>query len=225
MTAPASITDISTRLPARRGRLAENGVFGMALFVFSEAMLFSGFISAFIITQRTALPGSWPPADQPRLPVIATAFNTALLLLSGVLMFVAHRAHRRGDQAAAERWMGGSILLGIGFVALQGVEWARMLAQGLTLTSSLIGGFFYLIVGAHALHALVAIVFLVLAWRALRAGRLSASVFGMRDVTGIEINPIFVDLLTRRAPFRPATPQFRKRATKNMHHSQKSKSA
>ena len=31
---------------------------------------------------------------------------------------------------------------------------------------------------------------------------LSASVFGMKDVTGIEINPIFVDLLTARAPFR-----------------------
>ena len=31
---------------------------------------------------------------------------------------------------------------------------------------------------------------------------LSASVFGMKDVTGIEINPIFVDLLTERAPFR-----------------------
>ena len=78
--------------------------------------------------------------------------------------------------------MGGSILLGVAFVAIQGVEWARMLAQGLTLTSSLIGGFFYVIVGAHALHAVVAIAFLALAWRSLRAGRLSPSVFGATRV-------------------------------------------
>src|SRR5262249_21882894 len=30
---------------------------------------------------------------------------------------------------------------------------------------------------------------------------LSAWTFGFRDITGIEINPIFIDLLTRRQPF------------------------
>ena len=33
-----------------------------------------------------------------------------------------------------------------------------MLAQGLTLTSSTLGSFFYLIVGTHALHAIAALV-------------------------------------------------------------------
>lgn len=173
----AAVTELAAR-SARRGRLAENGVFGMALFVFAEVMLFAGFISAFIITQRSAVPGSWPPADQPRLPLASTGFNTGALLLSGVLMFLAHRAFSGGHRAAAQRWMGGSIVLGALFVGLQGIEWSRMLAQGLTLTSSPIGSFFYLIVGTHAIHAVIALGFLAVVWLRLRAGHLTPSTFG-----------------------------------------------
>jgi cytochrome c oxidase subunit 3 len=180
MTAPAAVIN---RIPAsRRGRLVENGVFAMALFVFAELMMFSGFISAHVISRRSALPGTWPPADQPRLPVESTAFNTAALLLSGVLLLLAHRARRGGRPAVAERWLTGSILLGTLFVTLQGVEWVRLLAQGLTVSSSLVGGFFYLIVGTHALHAIAALGFLTSAWLAMRAGRLTGSHFGAAQV-------------------------------------------
>lgn len=163
---------------ARGGRLVENGVVGMAIVVFVEVMLFAGFISAFIIVRNSTPPGLWPPPDQPRLPVATTAFNTAMLLASGVLLFLAHRAFgRRGHRAAASR-MGVAILLGGLFVVFQGVEWVRLIGQGLTLTSSQLGSFFYTIVGAHALHATAAIVALGVQWRAMRAGRLSPSAFG-----------------------------------------------
>ena len=163
---------------ARGGRLVENGVVGMAIVVFVEVMLFAGFISAFIIVRNSTPPGLWPPPDQPRLPVATTAFNTAMLLASGVLLFLAHRAFgRRGHRPAARR-MGIAILMGGLFVAFQGVEWVRLIGQGLTLTSSQLGAFFYTIVGAHALHATAAIAALGIQWRAMRAGRLSPSAFG-----------------------------------------------
>lgn len=182
MTAPTAV--ISGSAAPRHGKLVENGTFGMALFVFAELMMFSGFISAHIISRRSALPGTWPPADQPRLPVESTAFNTVALLLSGVLLFLAQRAHRRGEagSAAAGRLFGGSILLGGLFVVLQGAEWVRLLAQGLTLSSSLVGSFFYLIVGAHALHAVGALALMISTWAMLRAGRMSDSRFGATQV-------------------------------------------
>src|SRR5262245_4870743 len=163
---------------ARGGRVIENGVVGMAIVVFVEVMLFAGFISAFIIVRQTTGPGLWPPPDQPRLPVATTAFNTGMLLASGVFLFLAHRAFgRRGHRAAASR-MGVAILLGGFFVVFQGVEWVRLIGQGLTLTSSQLGAFFYTIVGAHALHAAAALVALVVFWRAMRAERLTRSAFG-----------------------------------------------
>ena len=69
--------------------------------------------------------------------------------------------------------MGASLALGAFFVVFQGAEWVALLRQGLTLTSSQLGSFFYLIVGTHALHAVAAMLALAWAWRAMRAGRLT----------------------------------------------------
>ena len=48
--------------------------------------------------------------------------------------------------------------LGIVFVAVQGIEWIRLLSYGLTMTSSQYGAFFYLIIGTHAVHAIGAVI-------------------------------------------------------------------
>jgi cytochrome c oxidase subunit 3 len=50
-----------------------------------------------------------------------------------------------------------------------------LLGEGLTMQSSTYGGFFYLIVGTHALHAIGALTALVWAWHRLYTGRLTAS--------------------------------------------------
>jgi cytochrome c oxidase subunit 3 len=155
-------------IPIRREGFALNGVFGTALFVFVEVMLFAGFISAFVIVQNSVTPGTWPPPNQPRLPVERTAFNTAALLASGVMLEIAHRAFGRRGLQAARRPLIAAIALG-GFALIR---------QGLTLTSSQLGSFFYLIVGAHAAHALAAIAVLLACWWSLESGRLSASLFG-----------------------------------------------
>jgi cytochrome c oxidase subunit 3 len=57
----------------------------------------------------------------------------------------------------------------------QGIEWANLLSQGLTLTSSSLGGFFYLIVGIHALHAVAALALLSRTYLRLRRGWLASS--------------------------------------------------
>ena len=162
-------------LPLNRRKLLDDGVLGMALFVFTEIMLFAGMISAFVIVKSSALPGAWPPPDQPRLPVASTALNTAALLLSGVVLTWAYRVFSSRGQRAAVLPMGIGIALGAFFVLFQGYEWASMLAQGLTLTSSTLGSFFYLIVGLHALHVIAAIGLLIQAWRRHARGWLQPS--------------------------------------------------
>jgi cytochrome c oxidase subunit 3 len=165
-------------IPLRREGIALNGVFGTALFVFVEVMLFAGFISAFLIVESSALPGSWPPPDQPRLPVARTALNTVALLVSGVALYRAHRAYHRRGPRAAQPALAAAVALGGVFVGFQGAEWLALIRQGLTITSSQLGAFFYLIVGAHAAHAVAALIVLVACWRALRQGRLRPSLFG-----------------------------------------------
>ncbi len=153
-------------------RVISNGVLGMSLFILTEIMFFAGMISSFTIVRASA--AIWPPADQPRLPLEATAINTLALFLSGLFLYLAQRRFN-ADRQSARLPLIVSIALGAFFVAFQGWEWASMLAQGLTLTSSMLGSFFYLIVGMHALHAIAAIGLLLRIWRRLERGWLQPS--------------------------------------------------
>jgi cytochrome c oxidase subunit 3 len=149
--------------------LIPSGVLGMLLFIFTEVMLFAGMISAHAIVKGGAT--EWPPGSQPVLPFAETMFNTAALLASGVFLLFAHLRFRKSPRSALVPL---SLALGLGafFVVFQGREWLALLAEGLTLTSSTYGAFFYLIVGTHALHALGAILALGWAVARLRQGRL-----------------------------------------------------
>ena len=167
--------------PPRPGRtpLVPSGIMAMLIFVVTEVMLFAGFVSAFTIMRRSAL--VWPPPGQPRLPVMETAANTALLLASGVTLAIAGRAFRRHAPDARTPLL-ATLLLGSAFVALQGREWVQLVAAGLTMTSSALGSFFYLIVGLHALHAVVALGLVASAWSRLRRGFLAPGFFGVTEV-------------------------------------------
>ena len=172
----SAITAGSIEATDQRRPLVPSAVLGMLIFIAAEVMFFAAFVSAHMVVKG----GSpvWPPLDQPRLPVVATLINTAFLLLSGWLTFVANRAFRAGNRkAAAVRWFGLAMLSGTFFVALQGVEWARLLHYGLTMHSSVYGSFFYLIIGAHALHAIGALIFMLVVFLKLRAGSMSAEIF------------------------------------------------
>jgi cytochrome c oxidase subunit 3 len=153
-------------------RVVSNGVLGMSLFILTEIMFFAGMVSSFSIVRASS--AIWPPPDQPRLPLEETALNTLALFLSALFLILAQRRFTT-DRAAARTPLILSIALGTFFVLFQGWEWASMLAQGLTLTSSILGSFFYLIVGTHALHAIVAIALLIQSWRRLERGWLQPS--------------------------------------------------
>ena len=160
--------------PPTREPLVSNAVLGTLIFVICEVMFFAGMISAFLIVKGAAL-GDWPPAGQPRLPIEETALNTAALLLSGVLIALAQRSASAGRSPA--RQLLGGIALGAFFVGFQGFEWLGLIREGLTLTSSNHGSFFYLIVGTHAAHAVAALVALLACFVLLQGGRLRPSTF------------------------------------------------
>ena len=159
----------------QRRPVVPNGVLGMLIFITAEIMFFAGMLSAFTIVRASNIPMSWPPPGQPTLPASATALNTAALMLSGVALFFAHRSFQKSKGGALPL----SLALGLGltFVVLQGMEWVTLLGKGLTMTSSTLGSFFYLVIGTHGIHAVVAICLLGYSLIKLRAGTLKPTVF------------------------------------------------
>jgi cytochrome c oxidase subunit III len=184
-----STMTLDRREPRRSRPLVPSGVVAMLLFVFTEVMLFAGLISAHVIYISGQVGGIWPPQGQPRLPFAETAVNSAALMVSGGILILAQLAFRV-DRRRALIPLGMSVLLGAFFVGFQGVEWVGLIREGLTLKSSTYGAFFYVIVGAHAVHAVVAITCLAWAWTRLRRGLLTDTQF-----KGVQIFWYFVVLV------------------------------
>lgn len=178
--AQAMTASMTPRNTAReRGAVLPNGVAGMLIFVAAELMFFAGLGTAFAVARAGAT--MWPPLGQPRLPIEVTAVNTLVLLASGALLARAHVAFGRGE-ASLGRWLTGAMLLGATFVTVQGIEWVRLINYGLTMTSSSFGSFFYLLVGAHALHAVAAILGLAYVRTRLAAGTLTPSALWAAEI-------------------------------------------
>jgi len=142
-----------------------NAVLGTATYVATAIMFFAGLISAYLVLRAGST--AWPPVGQPRLPILVTGINTGILFVSGVLVWHAraiapHRALRALNAAS---------VLGVLFLAVQGVEWGRLVSYGLRASSGSYGATFYTVVGAHALHVLGGVVTLLVTTSRIKRGQ------------------------------------------------------
>lgn len=143
------------------------GQIGLLLFLATELMFFAGLLSAYWVLRNKM--GIWPPPGQPRLPAGITGLNTTLFLISGLTIYGAERAAKRGCHPCLMGWLGLTLLFGLFFLGLQGYEWLRLISFGLTTTHNIYGGLFYIVIGSHALHVIAALaVLLVVALQAAR---------------------------------------------------------
>jgi heme/copper-type cytochrome/quinol oxidase subunit 3 len=154
------------------GRPIDNARLGLLVFLGAETVLFAAFVAGFFVL-RVGAP-VWPPPAQPRLPVLVTGLNTLCLLASSLSMRAAVRALRRGDRPGLQRGLWLTALLGAVFLAVQGLEWVRLIGFGLRASSGVYGGTFYTLIGLHGAHVLGALTWLVVVALGVWRGRLGA---------------------------------------------------
>jgi cytochrome c oxidase subunit III len=157
--------------------ILNNARLGVVMLLAAELMFFAGLIGAFLVFRLSAQ--VWPPPFQPRLPIAVTGVNTIILLISALTVHWAVGAARTG--AAIMRHLAWTALLGALFLLIQGYEWLRMIHFGLTTSSSVYGGLFYALIGAHGIHVIGGLIWLaIVSWQALR-GR-----FTKQDFVGVQ---------------------------------------
>lgn len=158
---------------ARRRPILANAVLATVIVVITEAIFFSALISAYVIS-KAGTNNTWMPPEDVRLPVATTALNTLILLMSGLLAFLAGRQFANPEfKGRAQRTFFASLIMGIFFVSFQGYEWVKLIQVGMTMTSGLFGASFYLLVGTHGLHALAAIFAMIYVYARMRSGKLT----------------------------------------------------
>lgn len=134
-----------------------SGKLGMWVFLSSEIMLFGAFISAFIVL-RMGSPNFGVPAEEIMGRPLATV-NTFLLILSSFTMVLALAAIQRDDRRSFARNMMATLGLGILFLCVKMFEYHHKISEGLTISSSLFGSFYFTLTGLHALHIIGGLVF------------------------------------------------------------------
>ncbi len=153
------MTGSTAAAPARQAGLPSAAWVGTLFFIAAETMVFAGLLY-FFLAYRLGSP-VWPPLGEPRLALAVTLVNTAVLAASAVLMRRAVRLARAGIVASSRRLCVATAALGWVFLTVQGSEWVRMAHWGLTASSSPYGGIVYTLIGAHGLHVLGAVVWLL----------------------------------------------------------------
>ncbi len=188
-----SSSQAMARIPSARARflagrsqqpLVPNAQFGMIMFILTELMFFLALISAYLVIKASSL-SQWAPPVGAMLPKPVTLVNTLVLLASGGFMFAAARRMQALSSARSSEpawsdarlraYLGQALLLGFVFVGVQGFEWVRLFAQGMSMTSGIFGACFYLLVGSHGMHAFCGALGMLYGMYRLRRGDLDAN--------------------------------------------------
>ncbi len=81
------------------------------------------------------------------------AWNTAILLTSGVTVTMAHWALKENKRGPLIGWMAATVALGILFLYFQAEEYGHAYGDlGLTLNSGIYGATFFMLTGFHGFH-------------------------------------------------------------------------
>ena len=138
-------------------------IFGMWLFVISDALTFGSLILAYSYL-RMASP-EWKPIFDFSPAIIYSTIMTFALLSSSLTMVFAVAAAKRNDRKNTVLWLLGTMAGGLVFVILHAMEWNHLIHEGMTPSANewgapLIGGTFFTLTGLHMTHVVIGIIYL-----------------------------------------------------------------
>jgi cytochrome c oxidase subunit 3 len=135
---------------------------GTIVWLSSELMFFAA-LFAMYFTHRAINPDVWESSTE-LLNIPFAGANTAILVASSVTCQMGVWAAERLDPAKMRMWFIITFFMGSVFIGGQVYEYATLVGEGLTLSSSSYGSVFYLTTGFHGLHVtggLVAFLFVI----------------------------------------------------------------
>jgi heme/copper-type cytochrome/quinol oxidase subunit 3 len=159
-----------------KGHLA-SGWWGMLALILTEGALFAYLFFSYFYLASHAL-GAWPPGGAPSLGIAVP--GTVILIAGSVVMWWGERGIERGKPGQLAMGIGAALILGVIFLAMQGVEWSR---EPFALSTGVYSSLYFTITGFHMVHVIVGLLMLavLLVWTLLGyfdAGRHAAASIG-----------------------------------------------
>jgi cytochrome c oxidase subunit 3 len=166
-------------------------IFGMTIFLASEAMLFAGLIGGYIVLRLSS--AAWPPdPTSPHLPVVLTGINTVFLISSSFTYHAAEVAVKKGKSGLG--WLFVTLLLGGTFLGIQAYEWTHLYHEGLWFNKGgAFGSSFFVLTGFHGLHVAIGVLMILVAFFRQLGGAYTAQNHTYLILTGMYWH--FVDVV------------------------------
>jgi heme/copper-type cytochrome/quinol oxidase subunit 3 len=164
---------------------------GIWVFLASEAVFFGGLITTFVVSNARNTQAPYAK-DVLSLPLVSV--NTFILIASSLAMVTALSRAQKGNIHGAIRWLIATAALGAAFLAGQAFEFTHLSLSGLTLGHNLFGASFFTVTGAHGLHVLSGIIWIIIVIIQLRQLKGNTE----QAVMKVEMNGLywhFVDLI------------------------------
>jgi cytochrome c oxidase subunit III len=102
---------------------------GMWLFLASDSLTFGALLVAFSYNRIYT---AWPTPFG-KDSIINATIMTACLLSSSLTMVLGVFAAQRGDRGWTRNWLLATMFFGTAFIVLHGMEWSKLISEGLTL--------------------------------------------------------------------------------------------
>lgn len=131
---------------------------GMVFFIASEALIFANLIAAFLYLEIRNGGAGWK-LDFSWIPFVATI----ILFSSSYFVHMAGTGIRKGNQKQLFWGLAGTIILGLSFLTLQGIEYVTLITgpEHFTISKDIFGSAFFMLTGFHGLHVMVGAIFLI----------------------------------------------------------------
>ncbi|MFB6284130.1 MAG: heme-copper oxidase subunit III [Halobacteria archaeon] len=162
---------------------------GMLLFIATDIATFSGGLAYYFFIRFHP---TWTiPVDTISIFLWT---NTVLLVTSSITFHYGHHELKKGNRKRWHVLLGTTIVLGIGFVLGQVLEYREFLEHdGFGLNNGLFGSAFYPVTGLHGLHVVLGVILLIMVFVRSMKGQFS----GDRDTSILTVGYYwhFVDLM------------------------------
>lgn len=126
-----------------------NATLGIWLFLSSEIMLFGALFSSYILLRSSA--AHWPSgASELNIPL--ATLNTFILVFSSIAVVFAWAGIRQGNLGQFKKWMGVSLLCGLGFLIIKSIEYNIEFTHHNFPSTSTFLALYFTMTALHAMH-------------------------------------------------------------------------
>jgi cytochrome c oxidase subunit III len=163
----ANVTASAVNLPLEGMGLRSASWWGMLCLIATEAILFVYLIFSYAYLGAQS-PGRWPPTGPPSM-LLSGPDTIVLLASSFVLLWGVRAFDRRHGNASLRIALIITFLMGVAFVAVQGLEWRN---KPFSFDASSYSAIYFTMTGIHMAHVAVGLVILAALFVWSLAGRL-----------------------------------------------------